>query len=135
MQIPDAPEGWIIREWNYQGEQPVNYQNSNEDVIVLRLERLLDNESVWLEAKVNAEGKHERFNAYRSGKYEVPHLDPLLETANQGIEFCLMVASNYMDLPTEQIPGAREGFYRTLKQVSNLARELGIKEYIIKPRE
>lgn len=129
MQKPKAPKGWKAEEWDYRGENPQDYA-VDDNHIVFSLRRLADNNNVWLEVRVGTpdEGtKANYFNAYRSGPLEVPALDPNIRTAKQGIEYCLTIAKKYMDTPTEEIPGAREGFFRTRAKAIRLASRPGIK--------
>ena len=129
MEKPEAPEGWEVREWDYRGDKPREY-DVDYNHIIFSLRRLKDGNSVWLELRVGTPDKGIKsnyFNVYRSGSLEVPAIDPNIRTARQGIEYCLTIAKKYMDTPTEEIPGAREGFFRTRKKIARLAERLGIR--------
>ena len=90
-----APEGWEVILFRYKGEYLSNYRG--DDVILAMQKRTPDKiRSVCLEVQRFG------FNVLR----DRIGLGPSLITAQEGIDFCLMVAEKYLDTPLNEIPGA-----------------------------
>ncbi len=137
MEKPNPPNGWNVIDFLYKGASAAHYE---DDDSVFTLEKIAGKnpqcpDLVFLEVRggidtATAERLKTRpvencFNVYRRVDGNVEAIDPLIPTAQRGIEYCIMVADKYMDAQLDDIPGAREKFYETMKEIIRLAKERG----------